>query len=68
MKNTFGEAYTIKAIYQKEDSYWEHIETTQLVQVIHGVNEKCNHQKAKELFLKENKHLKNLKVNSTIYQ
>jgi len=65
--NTFGEGYTIKAIYQKEDGFWKHIEEVQLVQVAHGVNEKHNHEKAKELFSKQNKHLKNLKINSVIY-
>lgn len=67
-KNTFGEAYAIKAIYQKEDGFWGYIESVQIVRVIHGVNEKCNHEKAGKLFLGENKNLKNLKINSIIYQ
>ena len=67
-KKTFGEAYTIKAIYQKEDGFWENIEITQLVKVTHGVNEKNNHAEAGKLFLKENKDMKNLKINSIHYQ
>jgi uncharacterized protein YktA (UPF0223 family) len=67
-KNTFGEAYTIKATYQKEDGFWTTIEITQVVEVVHGVNEKCNHDKAATQFLKENKHLKNLKIKSVGYE
>lgn len=67
-KNTFGEAYTIKATYQKEDGFWTTIETTQIVEVVHGVNEKCNHDEAAMLFLKDNKLLKNLKIKSVMYQ
>ena len=66
--NTFGEGYTIKGTYQKEDGFYTSFEETQLVFVVHGVNEKNNHQKAKELFIKENKHLKNLNIHSVIYQ
>jgi len=66
-KNTFGEAYTIKAIYQKEDGFWTTLEFTQLVEVAHGVSEKCSHEKATKQFLKENVHLKNLKVKSVSY-
>ena len=65
---TFGETYTVKAEYQKEDGFWTNIEDTQTVKVVHGVNEKNNHEKAKLLFLKKNKHLKNLNVKSVIYQ
>lgn len=67
-KDTFDEAYTIKAEYQKEDGFWTTIKITQLVPVTNGVNEKNNHEKAKQLFLKDNKHLKNLRVKSVIYQ
>lgn len=66
--NTFGEPYTIKAIYQKENGFWTNIEETQIVEVVHGVNEKNNHKKARDLFFKENKHLHNLQINSVIYQ
>jgi hypothetical protein len=68
IKNTFLEGYTIKADYQKDDGFWTSIETTQLVPILHGINEKANHKKAEKLFLKENKHLKNLIVRSVIYQ
>jgi hypothetical protein len=70
MKNnkTFGEAYTIKAEYQKDDGFWVTFEKTQIVEVYHGINEKYNHKKAENLFIKENKHLKNLKIKSVIYQ
>ena len=68
MKNTFLEGYTIKADYQKEYGFWTSIEETQLVPVIHGVKEKCNHKKAAKLFLSENKNLKNLIIRSVIYQ
>ena len=67
-EDTFEEAYTIKGVYQKIDGFYTSFKTTQVVQVKHGVNEKNNHKKAKELFLKENKHLKNLEVHSVIYQ
>lgn len=60
-KLTFSEAYTIKAKYQNEDGFWTHIEKTQLVEVKIG-KEKCNHYKAAKLFLKENKHLKNITI------
>jgi len=70
MKNnkTFGETYTIKAEYQKDDGFWVTFEKTQIVEVYHGINEKYNHKKAENLFIKENKHLKNLKIKSVIYQ
>lgn len=68
MNKTFGEAYTIKANFQKDDGFYEDIIVTQIVEVIHGVNEKNNHIKAGKLFLKENKHLKNLKIKSVIYE
>jgi hypothetical protein len=68
IKNTFNEAYTIKAEYQKEDGFWTTIEITQLVPVVHGINEKANHNEAKKLFLQENSHLKNVNVKSVIYQ
>jgi TRAP-type uncharacterized transport system substrate-binding protein len=64
----FDEAYTIKAIYQDNDGFWKYINETQLVPVKHGINEKDNHQKAGELFLKERKELKNLQIKSIIYQ
>jgi hypothetical protein len=66
-KNSFNEQYLIKAKYQKEDGYWTYIEKSQDVEIINGVNEKNNHEKAKEQFLLENKHLKNLSVQSVIY-
>lgn len=65
---TFDEAYTIKGTYQKEDGFYTHFEETQLVPVQHGVNEKVNHTKAQELFVAQNKHLKNLTIKSVIYQ
>lgn len=68
VKNTFLEAYTIKGTYQKEDGFYTSFEETQVVRVKHGVNEKNNHQKAKELFIQEHKHLKDLKIHSVIYQ
>jgi hypothetical protein len=68
MKNTFEEPYTVLAWYQKEDGFWDKISVTQNVSVVNGVNEKNNHEKAKELFLENNKHLNNLEVKSVIYQ
>jgi hypothetical protein len=65
---TFGEAYTIKAIYQEENGLWVNIEDTQLVDVVHGVNEKNNHEEAGRLFMKKKSHLKNLEIKSIIYQ
>lgn len=62
LRNTFGEAYTIKGTYQKEDGFYTSFEETQLVSVVHGVNEKNNHLKAKELFIKENKQIENIRV------
>lgn len=67
-KTTFDEGYTLKGTYQKENGYYTHFETTQNVPVVHGVNEKNNHEKAKELFIKANKHLKDLKIHAIIYQ
>lgn len=66
--STFNEPYTIKGVYRREDGFYEYFEETHCVPVIHGVNEKNNHQKAKESFIKKNGHLKNLQINSVIYQ
>ena len=66
--NYFVETYTIKGTYQKVDGFYTSFEKTQGVKIEHGVNEKNNHEKAKELFLKENKHLKDLEIHSVIYQ
>ena len=68
LKNTFEEAYTIKGTYQKEDGFWTTIKETQLVDVVHGINEKDNHEQAEELFREQNKHLKNLKIHAINYQ
>jgi hypothetical protein len=64
----FDEAYTIKATYQEDDGLWKKIVLTQTVPVKHGINEKCNHDRAKKLFLEQNRDLKNLEVISVIYQ
>lgn len=65
---TFKEGYTIKANYLKNDGFYEYLEQTIYVDVIHGINEKNNHRKAKQLFLEQNKHLKKLEVTRVIYQ
>ena len=70
IKNTFGEAYTIKATYKanENDNHWKTIEKTQLVEVEHGVNEKNNHEEALRLFMEEHKHLNGLTVLVVAYQ
>ena len=66
--NLFPEAYIIRYNYQKDDGYWVFSECTEIsVLIEHGVNEKCNHDKAKQKFLNENKHLKNLTVKDVLY-
>lgn len=65
--NTFNETYIVRATYQKNDGFWTKTETKINVPVVYGVNEKNNHQKAGELFLKQNKELKNLEIYSIIY-
>lgn len=67
-KNTFNEAYTINATYLKDDGYWSNIKKTQMVEVVHGVNEKNNHDEAERLFLKKYKHLKNIEIKSVTYE
>lgn len=49
-KDTFGEQYEVSLDYKKPDGYWvmSHKEFV-VVPVRHGVNEKCNHDKAKEI-------------------
>lgn len=64
---TFGEAYTIKATYQKDDGFWATIEVTEVVRVKHGDHEKGNHERAEVQFIKANRHLKHLKINRVIY-
>lgn len=50
IKNTFKEWYWVKLNYKKPDGYWVvgHVEEV-FVEVEHGVNEKANHKKAKEI-------------------
>ena len=67
-KNTFNEAYTIIATYLKADGYWSNIKKTQVVEVVHGVNEKNNHNEAERLFLKKYNHLKNIEIKSVTYE
>lgn len=66
-KNTFGEAYTIKGTYKKDDGFYTSFDRVVVVKVKHGVNEKNNHKKAEEQFINENKHLKDLKIHSVTY-
>ena len=68
IKDTFGEAYTIKYTYRKDDGFYTSAEHNQIVQVKHGVNEKSNHERAGKEFEKECKHLRDLKVKTIIYQ
>jgi hypothetical protein len=70
VKNTFGEAYTIKASYKanEKNNHWKTIEKTQLVESEHGVNEKNNHGEALRLFMEEHKHLNCLTVLVVAYQ
>lgn len=67
-KNTFGEAYTVKGTYQKDDGFYTSFEETHVVQVQIGVNEKGNHEKAEKEYREQHKHLKNLKITGVHYQ
>lgn len=54
MSDTFTEEYTVKLNYQKPDGYWVWGHEAQInVQCQHGVDEKCNHEKAKKLAQKK---------------
>lgn len=64
-KKTFPEEYEIDYAFQREDGYWTWgAKASVFVEVEHGVNEKNNHAKAKELFLQS--HPK-AKIHSVTY-
>lgn len=62
-ENTFKEQYQIVYDYKKDNGFWV-ISTKKyiFVDVVHGNNEKCNHNKAKRLFQKENPNVRITKV------
>ena len=50
---TFGEQYEVNIDYQNPDGYWVHSYDAHInVPVVHGVNEKGNHEAARELVMK----------------
>lgn len=52
-KNTFGELYQVKINYKKQDGFWEYGKIVDvIVDVEHGRNEKCNHERAEAKVLK----------------
>ena len=61
------EGYIINYTYQKDDGYWVFSEKKEIYIDIGNNPEKDNHQLAENMFIKENKHLKNLKINSVTY-
>lgn len=68
MTSTFKEFYIINYTYQKDDGYWVFSEKKEIyITIKHGDNEKDNHQLAEDMFIKQNKHLKSLKINSVTY-
>lgn len=65
MKNTFNEQYEIIYDYKKPDGFWAiSAKETVMVKCQHGVNEKNNHNKAKEIF--ESNHPE-ARVHSVMY-
>lgn len=67
MGNTFEEPYLIKYSYISESGAMKFRQEDICVTVVHGKNEKNNHDKAEKAFISKNKSLRNLKVNSVIY-
>lgn len=65
MKHKFRECYIVSFDYQKPDGYWRCSEKEDvIIECVHGVNEKNNHQKAEDII-----RLKypNCKINSVTY-
>jgi hypothetical protein len=54
MSNTFKETYFVKLNYQKDDGYWVTGHIVEIdIDVIHGQNEKNNHDRAKKAALEQ---------------
>lgn len=52
---TFNEEYLVSFDYQNEEGYWRNGDAPEviLVKVVSGMNEKNNHEKAREIFIKK---------------
>jgi len=65
MGKKFEELYLVKFSYKKSDGFWEQSKIEDVyVEVEYGINEKNNHNKAKEII--QNKY-KGCKIISVIY-